>query len=149
MNEYSEKLRPSVGVYLIVAFAIPFFTLTLAPFSLPLGLIVGFAVFATISVLLHAASPRIAVTATTLSAGKAVIDRTFIGTVSAYSGDSAREERGLKLDARAWTLFRGFIDPVVKISLTDPSDPTPYWLISTRRPKQLTEVLRAGRSVAT
>ena len=145
MIEYSEKLRPSVGVYLVVALTIPFFTLTLAPFSLPLGLSVGLLVFSGIAISLHVTSPRIAVTTTTLRAGKAVIERAFVGSVSAYSGDAAREQRGVKLDARAWMLFRGFIDPVVKVTLTDSSDPTPYWLISTRNPQKLAHVLRAGR----
>ena len=30
---------------------------------------------------------------------------------------------------------------MVKIDITDPSDPTPYWLTSTRRPEELVAAL--------
>jgi hypothetical protein len=31
----------------------------------------------------------------------------------------------------------------VRVELTDPEDPTPYWLFSTRRPQRVAELLRA------
>ena len=46
-------------------------------------------------------------------------------------------ERGPSLDARAWLSIRGWVDPVVKVTLADEKDPTPYWLVSTRRPEDL------------
>ena len=144
MIEYSEKLSPTFGLYAIAFLAIPFFTLTLAPFNVALGVALGIVVFAALSCAMYLSAPRIVVTATTLQAGKATIERTFIGAVSTFGGDAARAERGVNLDARAWTLFRGYIAPVVKIELTDASDPTPYWLISTREPQKLAGVLRVS-----
>lgn len=144
VTDYTEVLRPSFGVYLIVALVLPILTLTFAPFSLPLGIGVSVVVFAAICVLLFTLSPRIVVTSTTLRAGRAVIERRYIGAVSAFSGDAARAERGVNLNATAWTLFRGYIDPVVKIEITDEQDPTPYWLVSSRRPLELATVLRAS-----
>ncbi len=142
MSEYSEKLRPSPGLYVIAALAIPFFTLTLAPFNVIAGVATGVFVFVVVIVALNVSAPRIIVTPRTFRAGKAVIDRRFIGAVSVYGGESARAERGVNLDARAWTLFRGFVDPVVKIAVLDESDPTPYWLVSTRNPQELAATLR-------
>ncbi len=52
------------------------------------------------------------------------------------------------LDARAWTVVRGWIDPVVRIPLSDPDDPVPYWLVSTRRPEQLVAALDEARLTA-
>ena len=40
--------------------------------------------------------------------------------------------------------IRGWIDPVVRSEITDPSDRTPYWLTSTRHPERIVEVL-SGR----
>ena len=37
--------------------------------------------------------------------------------------------------------IRGWIDPVVRIEIADPSDRTPYWLASTRRPDKLVAAL--------
>ena len=147
--EYTEKLTPSPGLYVIAALSIPFFTLTLAPFSVIFGLIVGVVVFIGLSVTMYAVAPRIIVTAGTFQAGKAKIDRAFIGAVSAFAGESATAERGINLDARAWTLFRGYVNPVVKVALTDTNDPTPYWLVSTRNPQTLADILRKpGRATS-
>lgn len=142
---YREALRPSVGIYLIIALLIPIIILTAAPFSLPLGIALAVVVSLGISATLIAVAPRIEVDSEKFRAGKASIERKFIGSVSAFSGEHAREQRGVKLDARAWTLIRGYVDPVVKVEITDPNDPTPYWLISTRRPKELAQALRTSR----
>jgi len=146
--EYTEKLSPSAGLYIIAALCIPFFTLTFAPFNVIFGLVVGVLVFLGLSAAMYFSAPRITVTSDTFQAGKARIDRSFIGAVSAFAGESANAERGVNLDARAWTLFRGYVKPVVKVSLTDSNDPTPYWLISTRNPKKLAEVLRSPRKTS-
>jgi hypothetical protein len=49
------------------------------------------------------------------------------------------------LDGRAYLCLRGWISPVVRVELDDPDDPTPYWLVSTRRPAQLVAALAEGR----
>ena len=67
-----------------------------------------------------------------------------------FRGAEATAERGTRLDARAWLLLRGWLDPVTKIELRDPDDPTPYWLLSTRHPDELAAAvnppIRANRS---
>lgn len=145
MTEYRESLRPGVGVYLIVALIFPIGILTAAPFSLAFGVVVSVILFVGVCVALVLTAPKIEVTPTTLRVGKAQIERKYLGAISAYSGSPARAERGVNLDARAWTLFRGYIDPVVKIQITDPTDPTPYWLVSTRNAVELTKTLRGTR----
>ena len=50
-----------------------------------------------------------------------------------------------KLDARAWLLIRGWVDPVVRVRLTDPKDPTPYWLVSSRHPEAVVAALEEPR----
>jgi hypothetical protein len=95
--------------------------------------------------LLLIASPVIEVRDDRLFAARASLPLAVIGTSIGARGDAARLERGQHLDARAWLLIRGWIDPVVKISLVDPNDPTPYWLISTRNPEALAAVLGGDR----
>jgi hypothetical protein len=81
------------------------------------------------------------VTSTTLTVGRATIERRYLGAVSAYTGDEATEQRGTALNGLAYLCIRGWISPVVRIEVTDPEDRTPYWLASTRRPKQFTAAL--------
>ena len=40
--------------------------------------------------------------------------------------------------------FRGWISSVVRIDITDPADPTPYWVASSRNPERIAEILNDG-----
>lgn len=143
MTSFREVLRPSAWMYLIAAFMIPTTILVVAPFSLTLGIVLSVVVYIAIVIPMVTTSPTITVTEKELRVGKAHIPREFIGAVSAYSGDYAVAARGTGLDARAWIFLRGWINPVVRVDITDPDDPTPYWLFSSRRPEELVAALRA------
>src|SRR5206468_4450329 len=97
---------------------------------------------------LVAGAPVISVGDGELHAGRAHIDVALTGSAEAFRGAGATAARGVDLDARAWTVVRGWIDPVVRIPLADPDDPVPYWLVSTRRPDALVEALEAARLAA-
>ena len=142
MTTYREVLRPSIWMYFAAALIIPTIILTMAPFNLLLGVLVALGVYVVIVLAMVLSSPKIELTATELRVGQAHIERRFIGPVSAYSGSHATNARGPGLDARAWLFLRGWINPVVRIDITDPDDPTPYWLFSTRNPEVLVAALR-------
>jgi hypothetical protein len=95
---------------------------------------------------LVAATPTVQVAGGELRAGRARIPVELLGDVRWVSGEEARQERGPRLDARAYLCIRGWVDPVVRVDLDDPEDPTPYWLVSSRRPVALVEALRAAAS---
>lgn len=143
---YRETLWPNPLTYLAFFLEVPIIILLLAPFSLPLGIAVASVIFVIIVISLTATSPRIEITATTLRVGKAVIGLEYLGAASAFVGLPATAQRGPELDARAWTRFRAWVNPVVRVEITDDADPTPYWLFSTRRPTELVSVLRALRA---
>jgi hypothetical protein len=146
MTYYRERLWPAPWLYIATALVIPATLLVFVPINFEVGIIVA-AVFYLGSIgMLVAASPVIAVTSTELIAGKAKLPISLIGATEGFSGDEGRLERGQRLDARAWLLIRGWIDPVVRITLTDPNDPTPYWLISTRHPDRISEALAQSRA---
>ena len=81
------------------------------------------------------------VSGTNLRVGRASIERKFVWTVESFRGAEATAERGPRLNGLAFMWFRGWIDPVVKIQITDPADRTPYWLTSSRRPEELVAAL--------
>jgi hypothetical protein len=72
-----------------------------------------------------------------------------IGSVRGFTGAEAQLERGQRLDARAWLLIRGWISPVVTVTVVDDSDPTPYWLVSTRQPDALVAALTSAVEAST
>lgn len=129
-------------MYLVATFMIPSTILVLAPFDILLGVIVSVIVYLAIVIPMALTSPVIVVTDEELKVGKAHISREFISAVSAYSGSHAFAARGTDLDARAWILLRGWINPVVRVDINDPEDPTPYWLFSSRKPEELLLALR-------
>lgn len=146
---YRERMRPSITVFFSTALVIPASLVVFIPINpesdIPgpvVGASIGVLLYSGIIALLYFSSPVIGVTATTLYVGRAHIPREYLGTASAHTGADATAERGPRLDARSYFCIRGWIRPVLKVTLTDPTDPTPYWLFSTRQPNRLLQALQ-------
>ena len=76
-----------------------------------------------------------------LHAGKAQIPVAVLGAAEALDKEATRRVHGVEADVRAFLLTRPYISRSVKVTLEDPRDPTPYWLISSRHPRQLAAAL--------
>lgn len=138
---YRERLAPGVGTWLLVLVAGGASYLVGAPISIPVGVIAGAVVSAVLGWLLYASSPVIEVSAGWVRVGRARIEREYIGRVQAFRGDDARRAAGPELDGRAYMCFRPWVTPKVRLQITDPADPTPYWLASSRHPEKLVQLL--------
>ena len=143
---YRERIWPSPWVFVATALVIPASLLVFLPINQLAGAIVAVVLYAAIVIVLLATSPLIEVVAGELIAGRARVPVDLISAVSAFTGDEATLQRGRLLDARAWLLIRGWVSPVVKIELSDVSDPTPYWIISTRSPDALVVAIASART---
>lgn len=88
-----------------------------------------------------AAASRIVVDDTRLHVGRASIEFGYLGEVTALDASAARLRRGPKADARAFLALRPYVSTAVEITLTDPDDPAPYWLVASRRPQVLAAAL--------
>jgi hypothetical protein len=139
---YRERLWPAPWVFIATALVIPASLLVFLPISLEAGIAVAAGLYAVVVAVLLLTTPTIEATAGEFRAGRAHIARHLIGEVTAYEGADASAQRGVELDARAWLLLRGWITGVVRVEILDSADPTPYWLISSRRPAELARVLR-------
>ncbi|BBX66420.1 membrane protein [Mycobacterium saskatchewanense] len=68
-------------------------------------------------------------------------------TVVARSAEVAPSAKsaalGRQLDPAAYVLHRAWIGPMILLVLDDPDDPTPYWLVSCRRPERVLSALRS------
>ena len=76
-----------------------------------------------------------------LRVGRAHLPPDAIGTVRVLDPRAFREQLGPSADARAWLQTRPYIDAGVRVDVDDASDPTPYWLVSSRRPEALAAAL--------
>jgi Protein of unknown function (DUF3093) len=87
---------------------------------------------------------RISVHDGVLTAGRARIPLVHVSEVVPLDADDTRRLAGRDADARAYLLLRPYLRRAVRIGIDDPADPTPYWLVSTRRPERLAAALRHG-----
>ncbi len=146
MTIYREKLWASAWLFLATALVIPASLLVFLRINVTAGIVVAAVLYAGCVVLLILASPTIVVTDHHLVAGRATLPISLAGDVTAFHEPDATLERGRHLDARAWLMIRGWVGPVVKIEVLDPEDPTPYWLVSSRKPEQLAAALAESKS---
>ncbi|YCH09395.1 DUF3093 domain-containing protein [Arthrobacter sp. alpha11c] len=140
---FTEKLWPTIWIWVVVVGLSSAGILMFAPISAAAGIIAALVLLAVMTTLLVVSTPTITVTRDSLRVGRATIDRKFVGTAEAFKKGEATAERGTRLNGLAYMCFRGWIDAVVKIDITDPADRTPYWLVSSRRPDELVAALGA------
>ncbi|HEY8318949.1 MAG TPA: DUF3093 domain-containing protein [Amnibacterium sp.] len=148
MTDYRERLVPGTGTVIVCLVLAPLALLVLLPITLAGAIAAAIVVPLLAIAALVAGAPVVAIQDGELRAGRAHIDVALTGPAEAFRGVDATAARGVDLDARAWTVVRGWIDPVVRIPLSDPDDPVPYWLVSTRRPERLVAALDEARLTA-
>jgi hypothetical protein len=70
----------------------------------------------------------------------------FVGEVTVLDATAKRDALGPYAQRWAFVIQRPWITGAVQVHLVDPADPTPYWLISSRRPEVLAEAILAERA---
>jgi hypothetical protein len=154
MKLYRERLHPAPSTFLYVGLVIPVSIIVFLPDSpksqgsgLFIGIATGLALYAGLSALFVWTSPIVEVTSKTLRVGRAIIPRNRIGQVRRYDGRDTAEQRRTALDDRARLYIHGGTIPVLRVTTTDPQDPAPYWLVSTRNPDTLARLLDPRPSI--
>jgi hypothetical protein len=140
---YRERLSVPVRWWLIAAAAVVTLWVITA---VPAGTIAGTAVAGVAAVLLTVLFLRyggalVEVDADRFRAGRATIDRAYLGKAVALTGEDARNAFGRDCDSKAYLVLRSYLPGAVRVELTDPHDPTPYWLVGTKHPEQLAAAL--------
>jgi hypothetical protein len=86
-------------------------------------------------------SARLEVDEAGFRAGRARIGSEHLGAAEALDAERTRRVSGPEADARAFLLLRPYLKRAVRVEITDPADPAPYWLVSSRHPEQLAGAL--------
>jgi hypothetical protein len=126
-----------------VATLLPAVTLVSEPFDYRIGIAFGLVLVLSIWVSLYFSAPVIHVGSSNLTVGRANIPRNLLGNIEEIAKDQIFSERGPNLDPAAYKVFQGTVKTAIKITVHDSNDPTPYWIISTRKPAQLAKLLEA------
>ncbi|MFD0558854.1 DUF3093 family protein [Stackebrandtia endophytica] len=84
---------------------------------------------------------KVRVSAGSFHVDDAVLPLEVIESVQPLTGTALRDALSAQLHPIAFVIQRPWIKSAVKVTLADPGDPTPYWIISSRRAHTLAEVL--------
>jgi Protein of unknown function (DUF3093) len=138
---YQERLWPSPVIWALGAGLGALFGLVPAPINAAAGVVTAVIGVVVIITALALTTPIISVDGEWLRAGRARIRLDLIIGPEALDADQMRMARGRELDARAYLCIRGWLPAGVRVTLQDPDDPTPYWLISSRQPERFASAL--------
>ena len=100
------------------------------------------AMFLVAAAIFGSASIVISVDEREIQVGRAAIEHLYIATCLALNAEETRRRTGVEADARAHMVLRPYIKTTVEITLDDPEDSVPYWLVSTRHPQRLAAALQ-------
>lgn len=144
--ECLERLWPSGSVWLGLAVTAGFSGVVALPFGLVPAVVTGGVVLLLLGGLLVVGAPTVGVRDDEFVAARAHVPVRLVGTVTALDAAAMRQAYGPQLDARAYLCLRGWVRAGLRLELVDPQDPTPYWLVSCRRPQQLADAVEARRT---
>ena len=83
-----------------------------------------------------------------LHAGRAQIPAHLLAAPTALDAETTHRVAGRDANAHAYLLLRPYLKRAVRVTVSDPADPAPYWLVSTRRPDELAAALVAAGAQA-
>lgn len=145
-DDYSERLGVPVSWWLLgllfsVAVGWAFFVATTTPVTVVAFLVAAALVGVTLA---RYGAARVVVDDDGLRAGRATLPWSAVGPAEPLDADATRRALGVEANAAAYLLVRSYCRTSVRVRVDDPRDPTPYWLVSTRRPGALADRLTAG-----
>ncbi len=68
----------------------------------------------------------------------------YIAEAGVLDAEGKREALSARADPLAFVILRPWVSRAVLVVLDDPADPTPYWVISARRPERVVAALQAA-----
>lgn len=83
----------------------------------------------------------IEVTGSSIRVAGGLLEREFIREIVLLDETEMKIERSTNLNSLAFLAIRFWVRGGMKIVLNDPRDPTPYWLVSSRRVQEIKQLL--------
>lgn len=145
-SSYSERLWPSPGLLIALLLLLPAVYMVMTPLESSLAIPLAVVLYVLIAGSLVLLAPRVQIKGGVLSAGNSQVPVSALGEVQVLDDASLRRTIGPGADARAHLLVRGFIHTGIRVEIIDTEDPTPYWVITSRKPHQLADAIDAAKS---
>ncbi|MFM2025066.1 MAG: hypothetical protein RLZZ56_1079 [Actinomycetota bacterium] len=138
---YRERVLPSAPNLLLPILLFVSVIAIVLPISEAWAIPVAALLSAAFVAFLFVSSPVIEISETELVCKGARIERKFLGEIEIIPKNENFEQLGQKLDARAWLAIQPSVKGLLKIQIVDETDPTPYWLLTSRNVARINEIL--------
>ena len=141
---YRELLRPPWWVWLVALAAVGLLALEVG-YATDVAAGLGCFAVAGAAVLwgLSRSAVLVEVRDGELRAGNARAPLSSFDRALSHDARALRLRRGRDADPAAYLAMSPWVPTGVEVRVCDPADPTPYWLVSSRQPDRLREVLDA------
>lgn len=145
-SSFRERLAPGPWMFVGLLLLVPAVMLVMTPLNPELAVPVAVVLYLLFAASLMLLAPVVTVADGVLTAGRAHIPVAQLGAVEVLGDRSLRDAIGPGADARAYLMVRGYIHGGIRVAVSDPADPAPYWVITTRRPQTLKAAIEAARA---
>lgn len=142
---FVERLAVPVRWWVIAVFFVVSVFIAIAFYLGPLNgaLITAGSAVLVLAVLIPYGNARVTVDDRALTVGPNRIEWEWVGGAHALDAVEARRRLGPGADARAHLVVRPYLPEAVEVTIADPADPHPYWLVGSRRAGELAAAINA------
>ncbi|GAB6903784.1 DUF3093 domain-containing protein [Kineosporia succinea] len=141
VKRLEESLSPSPAMWFVFVLLGASFGLIPGPINTTVALVTSVLCVVLTVGLVVGFTPRLSLAKGVFAAGRAKVPASLVAKVEPLDAAQMRAAHGVDLDARAYLCTRAWVRTGIRVTLDDPADPTPYWLISTRRPQEWVRAL--------
>jgi hypothetical protein len=142
---HRERLVPPWWMLAVLLLIVPAALLVFLPVSIIAGVIVAVGLYAAIVLALWLGAPSIELRDRQLRAGRARIGVDELGSADALLGNEAKVALRSGWDPADHHVVSPWTTSLVRVPVIDADDPTPAWVISTRRPERLAAAIHAAQ----
>ena len=146
---YAERLRPPILWWIVVALLASTFVVAVAVF-LPIWVVLASLVVAIAIVvgLMLAFTATIRTAPSGFSVARFTLEWAYVGATTPLDKAEVRKRLGPDADPRAFVMYRSYVDEALEITVDDPADPHPYWLVSTHDAARLATAIETAKDAA-
>lgn len=142
---HRERLVPPWWMLLVLLLIVPAALLVSLPIDIALGVVVAVILYSGSVLALWLGAPVVELRDGVLRAGRARIHVSDLGTVDALEGGEAKAAMRTGWDPADHHVISPWTRSLVRARVDDPSDATPSWVISTRRPQALAAAIATAQ----
>lgn len=145
---HRERLVPPWWMLLVLLLIVPAALLVFLPVSIEAGIVVAVVLYTAVVLGLWLGAPIVELREGQLRAGRARIDVAHLGSADVLHGPAAKSALRGGWNPADHHVVSPWTTSLVRVQVEDVEDPTPAWVISTRKPEQLVVAIATAQATA-